>query len=211
MASTYPGTLDNFATSRADADNQATTHPDDHNNANDAINKIEAELGVNPSGSAADVAAAIASELRVRKTADQTFSSTTLANVTDLSFATAANTDYTFEFFLPHTTGAAMGSGWAVTVSGTVTRILYVVEIFGHGSNSNTGTDASVTQVATASGTKLQNAPTAGLTTAWARLEGLLQQGGTGGTLQLQASRGGGATAVNVVVLKGSLGRLTAV
>ena len=34
----------------------ATTHKDDHNNANDAINKIEAELGVTPSGAAATVA-----------------------------------------------------------------------------------------------------------------------------------------------------------
>lgn len=35
----------------------ATTHKDDHNNANDAINKIEAELGIAPSGAAATVTA----------------------------------------------------------------------------------------------------------------------------------------------------------
>jgi hypothetical protein len=34
-----------------------TTHPADHNDANDALNKIEAELGTNPSGSLATVAA----------------------------------------------------------------------------------------------------------------------------------------------------------
>lgn len=50
MASSYPTGLDSFATSRADSTTMATTHKDDHNNANDAINKIEAELGIAPSG-----------------------------------------------------------------------------------------------------------------------------------------------------------------
>jgi hypothetical protein len=60
MASVYPGSLDNFATNRADATTMATTHKDDHNNANDAINKIEAELGTSPSGASATVAARFA-------------------------------------------------------------------------------------------------------------------------------------------------------
>lgn len=51
MASAYPGALDSFATNRADATIAATTHKNDHNDANDAINKIEAELGITPSGS----------------------------------------------------------------------------------------------------------------------------------------------------------------
>jgi len=42
MASTYPGTLDALATNRTDATAMATTHALDHNNENDAINKIEA-------------------------------------------------------------------------------------------------------------------------------------------------------------------------
>jgi hypothetical protein len=57
MASSYPGGLDSFATNRADATSMATTHKDDHNNANDAINKIEAELGINPSASYSTVLA----------------------------------------------------------------------------------------------------------------------------------------------------------
>ena len=44
MASTFPATLDSFATSRSDATAMATTHAGDHNNENDAINKIEAFL-----------------------------------------------------------------------------------------------------------------------------------------------------------------------
>ncbi len=57
MASTYPATLDTFATNRADATVMATTHAADHNNENDAINKIEAELGLLPKGTYATVAA----------------------------------------------------------------------------------------------------------------------------------------------------------
>jgi hypothetical protein len=57
MASGYPGTLDALATNRTDATTSATTHAADHNNANDAINKIEAELGTDPAGTAATVVA----------------------------------------------------------------------------------------------------------------------------------------------------------
>lgn len=60
MASSYPGGLDLFPTTRTDATTMATTHAADHNNANDAINKIEAELGINPSGSYTDIAARFA-------------------------------------------------------------------------------------------------------------------------------------------------------
>ncbi len=44
MASTFPTTLDSFAITRSDATAMATTHALDHNNANDAINKVEAFL-----------------------------------------------------------------------------------------------------------------------------------------------------------------------
>jgi len=57
MASVYPGSLDSFPTSRADATVMAATHPADHNDANDAINKIEAELGTDPSATFATVKA----------------------------------------------------------------------------------------------------------------------------------------------------------
>ena len=59
MASTYPGSLDSFATNRSDATVLPTTHAADHNNVNDALNKIEAELGVNPSASYASVNARV--------------------------------------------------------------------------------------------------------------------------------------------------------
>lgn len=57
MASVYPGALDTFATNKADATATATDHPAHHNDLADAVNKIEAELGVNPSGASATVVA----------------------------------------------------------------------------------------------------------------------------------------------------------
>lgn len=57
MASAYPGGLDSFATNKADATTTPTDHPTHHNDLADAVNKIEAELGVDPAGSAATVVA----------------------------------------------------------------------------------------------------------------------------------------------------------
>lgn len=60
MASAYPGGLDTFATNKADATVTATDHPGHHNDLADAVNKIEAELGINPSGASATVLARLA-------------------------------------------------------------------------------------------------------------------------------------------------------
>lgn len=59
MASSYPAGLDNFAINRVDTTPNATTQAADHNDHADAINKIEAELGINPRGSRSTVSAAI--------------------------------------------------------------------------------------------------------------------------------------------------------
>lgn len=63
MASAYPGGLDTFTTTYVDSTVSATTHKNVHNDENDAINKVEAELGINPSGAYATVALAIAAAL----------------------------------------------------------------------------------------------------------------------------------------------------
>ncbi len=51
MSSVYPGGLDSFPTNRSDSTVMATNQADDHNDYADAINKIEATLGVDPQGS----------------------------------------------------------------------------------------------------------------------------------------------------------------
>lgn len=63
MTTNYPGSLDDTTILKNDAVNATlteTTHPAHHNNVSDAILAIETELGVNPSGGFATVAAAIA-------------------------------------------------------------------------------------------------------------------------------------------------------
>lgn len=61
MASTYPTTLDSLATNKTDATVSSTDHPQHHDDLADAVNKIEAELGVLPKGSFADVATRLGS------------------------------------------------------------------------------------------------------------------------------------------------------
>jgi len=57
MASSYPGALDTLATNKTDATLSNNDHPAHHDDLADAVNKIEAELGINPSGGYADVVA----------------------------------------------------------------------------------------------------------------------------------------------------------
>jgi hypothetical protein len=57
MASNYPTSLDTFATNKADATTMATDHATHHNDLADAVNKVEAELGTDPSGASSTVKA----------------------------------------------------------------------------------------------------------------------------------------------------------
>jgi hypothetical protein len=50
MPSGYPATLDSLATNKADGTTSATDHPTHHNDLADAVNKVQAALGVNPQG-----------------------------------------------------------------------------------------------------------------------------------------------------------------
>lgn len=56
MTSLYPGGLDNLPTNKLNTTVSQNTHPALHNDADAAINAIEAELGINPSGAYVDVA-----------------------------------------------------------------------------------------------------------------------------------------------------------
>jgi hypothetical protein len=118
MASAYPGALDALDITIADADTTATHHPQHHIDLADAVNKIEAELGVNPSASFADVATRLNGMITVRKTADQTMTGTALVNVTDLVFPipAAAGAMYTYQWTIMWTTTTATsGIGVAMT------------------------------------------------------------------------------------------------
>jgi hypothetical protein len=60
VPSVYPGALDSIATTEADWTVSSGTHPTHHNDLADAVNKIEAELGTDPSGLAASLKARLA-------------------------------------------------------------------------------------------------------------------------------------------------------
>lgn len=57
MASAYPGALDALPTTSTNSTPSLDTHPELHNDANDAINAVQGELGLTPSGSRATVKA----------------------------------------------------------------------------------------------------------------------------------------------------------
>jgi hypothetical protein len=61
MASLYPGALDSLSTTHSDGTSELIHAATVNDNA-DAINKIEAELGINPAGVYVDVATRLASE-----------------------------------------------------------------------------------------------------------------------------------------------------
>lgn len=63
MASKYPAELDSLATNKADATTTETDHKNHHNDLADAVNKIEAELGVTPSEAHSTVAAATKAQM----------------------------------------------------------------------------------------------------------------------------------------------------
>lgn len=60
MASQYPLALDALPTNHSDNEVMAGIHAQVHNDLADAVNKVEAELGVDPSGSVGTVAARFA-------------------------------------------------------------------------------------------------------------------------------------------------------
>lgn len=91
MASSYPTILDVFPVNRTDATTMATTHAADHNNENDAINKIEAELGINPKGSYASVAERLSIVAQNTRVASYTLVLTDANKVVEMNVASANN------------------------------------------------------------------------------------------------------------------------
>lgn len=90
MGSRYPAILDNFVTTRTDATPLGTTHAVDHDDLNDAINKIEAELGVNPKGVFASLSERLSIVMQNTPTVDYTLVLTDAGKIVEVNKATAA-------------------------------------------------------------------------------------------------------------------------
>lgn len=112
MATNYPGALDALTNPTA-TDNMATvSHSSQHANANDAIEAIQAELGINPSGSESTVVDRLSA-------VDTSIS----AKVTGPGSATSGNV-VVFDGTsgkLVRDSGAALSLGGALTLSGSIT------------------------------------------------------------------------------------------
>jgi hypothetical protein len=209
MASTYPSTLDTFAVTRADATTAPTTHPADHNNANDAINKIEAELGVDPSASFSTVKARLDFLTSVRKTADQTNATTTQANVTDLVFPIAIGVDYSFSFWIPFASNTqTTGIGFALTcptLTGYICANVWIPRLGDVAATAPVTPPEQVGQI-TSSGDVVTSDQVGAITVLYvAKIEGVLSNASATGSLQVQVKAEAAGT---VTVKKGASGVL---
>lgn len=99
MPSKYPAEVDALSTTNANSTTAHDTHPALHNDANDAINKIETELGTEPSGAQATVRARLeAAEGSVtteksRAEAAEALKLAKASNLSDLANAATARTN----------------------------------------------------------------------------------------------------------------------
>jgi hypothetical protein len=210
MASTYPTTLDALVTTRADADATATNHVADHNNANDAINKIEAELGLLPKGTFATVRARLDARLTARVTADQTFTTATLANVTNMSFAVASGQDYYFKFIVPFTSAATTtGLGLGLTcpaLTGFIAATVTIPRLVDTAGTTPASSPVFVGQITSSGDSVVSDASPAITVVNVAIVEGILSNPSASGTLQLQAKTE--VAASNIVLKKGAYGEI---
>jgi hypothetical protein len=213
MASGYPNALDTLSTTHADNVAEVIAAAT-INDLADAVNKIETELGINPSGSFTTVVARLGAESTVRKTADQANSTVTPASITDLAFPVVIGADHSFEFIIPYSSAATTtGLGLSLTVPalGTGGYISYNVEI-NKGARPAAGTAMSLTTVyyfgtGFASGHEtVSDSVTAINTTYIATIRGVLSNPSAAGNIQVQARSEVAASAITIK--KGASGRM---
>lgn len=216
MAAVFPGTVATIASNKsddidsksgADLGLSATTgdHAAHHNQIAEELVATQTELGTDPSGTFATVKARLDSRLTVRKSADQNMTTSTLANVTDLSFAVASGQDYMFKFYIPFTSGTTVTTGFAlgVTCPALTGYIVYGVSIFAFGAD---GAASNWFGIGTSSGDKVMStAQIAASALTYATVEGIMSNASASGTLQLQAAT---EIAATTVVRRGAYGEM---
>lgn len=141
----------------------------------------------------------------LRKTADQTFASTSLADVTGMGFAVAANRVYEFEYeIIWQTATATVGVGVAINGPASTVSINGTASIIGGNPATTIGDIASLGFTAYDTGPLTTSAAVIN-TNYVARLACLIEVGGTAGTV---IPRWKSETATNTVVKAGSYGTM---
>jgi hypothetical protein len=162
MASGFPGSLDNFATNKADATATATDHAGHHNDLADAVNKVEAELGTDPSNGYATVKArfaAIPHSLSLTGDATPVVGQTFAAAASGLNITLANAVPVRFQYMILWQPNAATtGAKFALSSSATVSALVYQV---GYNTTADVWTWSTVfgdsNDAATAAGTASNN------------------------------------------------------
>lgn len=221
----YPTTLDALAANKGDVTDAisgastggtAGDHAAHHNALATAVNAVETELGVLPKGTFTNVATRLAARTTVRKSADQTFSSTvTPASVTDLVFPVVAGNDYRFYFEIAYTSALVTnGVRLALTCPALTGYISAKVSIAGRAAFTSGTQGAATTNLPvydgfiTASAGVVASDAVAVINTVYiATISGILSNPSASGNLQLQAANEV-STASGNVIKRGSYGEL---
>lgn len=203
----FPTALSSLAINKSDATTAAGDHAAHHNAMADEINAIEAELGVNPSGSFTTAAARFGATSTVRKTADLANATTALANVTEMAFPVTVGADHWFDFYLPYTSSlATAGLALAVTCPAS-TYISYEVVIGGITADAAGATSGGHFRgQGTASGDLVSATGVAVINTVYmARVYGVCSNPGAVGNIQLQHAA---EVAATLTIKKGAWGTM---
>ena len=144
----------------------------------------------------------------VRKSADQTFASTSLADVTGMGFAVSANAVYELEYdMIWQSATLTVGARLAINGPASPTSVQGTIMMFG-GVAATTGAPAAFAELGFAGFTAYDTGPTLASiqpinSNLIARLSCLIEVGGTAGTV---IPRWNSETATNTVVKAGSYG-----
>ena len=204
----YPGAVPALPTSVTSA---STTHVADHNSAHGEINAIGTELGINPKGGFSSVKTRLDFMSAVRKTADQTNATVTLANLTDLAFPIAVGADYSFLFEIPFSGSAAgVGLGLALTcpaLTGYISARVDIPRLTEPAVGTAPASDMLYSGAITSSGDVVVADSIPAINTLYvATITGVLSNASAAGTLQVQF-RAEAATST-LTIKKGASGRM---
>lgn len=193
MATNFPTSLDSLTNPTASDTMANPDHAVQHANINDAMEAIQAKVGIDGSAVTTSIDYKINRTISVEKTADETKTqNTTTADDASLKFTAQANTKYRFFLKVFFTTSAAPDFKYQLT-GPAANYLAFRRDTNVHGSNTVTATldvayiTADTSLVANATGT------------GQIRIRGVVHVGGAGGTLAFRWAQNTSSTEPTVV------------